>query len=426
MCAMNEMEAVGGRIMRDAQSGSLGVKTFFGFKELIFALFLTAGNFKADPRLEWLPVDFTLLMALATVVFVIKEFLKSGLRVPTSLPLLLGFFLLFLPSTLWTDWHSYAIVKTVRFFTLTLLATVAPLFLIRSRRDLRRFLAALALLGGVMAADALLFLLAGGEQLHRSLAARLMIFSSSTITLGRAAGISFLWMALLRPRGWAMSLLAFSSIGVLAIVILGAGSRGPLLATAAALFVTVVLFQWRKPSSIVRFAAVVIVGALGVMWAYPMLPGGSLLRAERFFSGEFGSSELLRVQAYRVSWETIRENPLGIGLGGFAKRSDLWLGEARQFPHNILLETLLEGGWLAGIYFAFLLVRACQNVKCFTRKLTGVTEFRTLFAVLLFLLMNDMVSGELNDSKMLLAFVGLALGLREDTNDEGQEYSKHL
>lgn len=392
----------------EPQTTSRSSRNLLGLKEFSLALFLTAGYFKADPRLAWLPLDLTLLVAMITAGFVIWAFLKHGLRFPSLLLPLLLLFALFLPSIAWTEWHGYALEKTTRFFTLTLLATIAPIFLIKSQEDLYRFFNALALLGVVMAVDALILLLIGQGQLLR-----LTAFSSNTIALGRAVGLALVWLGVLALEGRLTHIITLSGIGLLGLVLLSAGSRGPLIATAAALLLAFVLFQWRNIHRIARLLALAMVVTVLAYWSISLVPETSLQRVGSFLGGDFGASEQLRFQAYALSWETIQEHPFGIGLGGFAREINLWGDVLRQYPHNIFLETLLEGGWLAGFYLITLL--ASSLLKAYSlgrRRHQGRPALRGLFAILIFLLVNAAVSGDLNDNKGLFALMGLTLAFK--------------
>jgi O-antigen ligase len=306
-----------------------------------------------------------------------------------------------------TEWHDYSAEKTIRFFTLTLLATMAPVFLIKSQEDLRRFCNALALVGIITAIDALASLILQGEQLLR-----LTAFSANTIALGRAVGLALVWFSVLALEGRFSILTTLIGIGSLGFVLLSAGSRGPLIATAVGILLVVMLLRWRNVRRITRLAMIIIIAVLSVYANFQLIPETSLQRTGSFLRGDFGASEQLRFQAYALSWEAIRETPFGIGLGGFATRINLWSDVSRQYPHNILLETLLEGGWLAGIYLVILLELSLVKAYSLGRQHRESPELIMLFAFLLFLLVNAAVSGDLNDNKGLFAFIGLAIGFR--------------
>jgi O-antigen ligase len=97
------------------------------------------------------------------------------------------------------------------------------------------------------------------------------------------------------------------------------------------------------------------------------------------------------------------------------------VGSPRQFPHNIVLETWLEGGWLAGITLVALLCVALLRLGLLSRLRTLRPESGVLAAMFVFLLLNDLVSGELNDSKVLFAVMAIALSF-PGTLNTGEPY----
>jgi hypothetical protein len=75
---------------------------------------------------------------------------------------------------------------------------------------------------------------------------------------------------------------------------------------------------------------------------------------------------------------------------------------ARQYPHNLLLETSLESGWLCGTATAAVLAAALASAA------RGGGD-AVLFAGLVFCAVNALVSGDVNDNRALMAFLGAAL-----------------
>lgn len=373
-----------------------------GVKELFLALFLSAGFFKA--QLAWLPVDLTFFAALATFGCVMADIVKNKFTIPGNISLILAFFALFLPSMFWTEWNSYAVEKTIRFFTLTMLAAVAPLFLIKTRADLHRFLNALAILGSIMAIDALLALFT-----HSVENQQVSVFGSSTIALGRAVGIIFIWVAIQIIEGSFNFPVGLGVLGALSIVLLGSGSRGPLLAVVASLLLTLSKRIFNR-GRILKILILFFIVTLAIYLSFTWVPQMSLQRVLNFMTGELGSSELNRIYAYRLSWVIIKNSPWGIGLGGFAGKMPLLTGQVLQYPHNIILEIFMEGGFLPGLYFVFLIIKTLWKSLTLVRNQSS-PEWITLLAILIFFLINTMVSGDLNDNKMFFAFMSLTMGL---------------
>jgi O-antigen ligase len=198
---------------------------------------------------------------------------------------------------------------------------------------------------------------------------------------------------------------------VLGLVIVASGSRGPLLATIIAAFILYALSSEHRVQrllTVIAFGALAF-GALSVTSA--LLPSGSLARIEALMQGQVGASESRRWEALVAAANVIPTRPLGLGFGGFATKVNLWPGEERQFPHNIVAEVFVETGWLAGVYFVGLLWFAFYRIIGLRRiNLSRSPGPDGLLAFLTFLLINELVSGEMNDSKVLFAFLAITLG----------------
>lgn len=374
-------------------------------KEYILALYLTAGYLKADPRLAWLPIDLTLLLAVTVLGATLVQFIKGGLKIPRSIVFVLILFLIVLiPSSIQGDLRDqYAREKVMRMYTVTLLAALAPMFLIRCLESLGRFLNALGIIGILMAFDALVRLWTGED------ISRLEAFGSNTIALGRAVGFSLMWVALHFLFGRASFPRAFGPlllIPILIVALIGSGSRGPLVAVMFSLSLALFLFPSLLGRKVLVLGFAAIIGISGM---FSFIPLTSLERIVTFLRGEVDTSGGLRLDAYALSIDYIWRNPIGLGLGGFAQISNLWARDVKLvYPHNIIVEVFLEGGWLAGIYTIVLLGFAVYKSyvlakKHFTKESIG------LFLGIAFYLINAMVSGDLNDNRLLFAVVGVGL-----------------
>lgn len=386
-------------------------RPFVGCKELVLTSFLMAGYFKGQSWMAWLPVDLTALTAIVTLAVVFWYLVRQRFTVPNTLWLVLPLFALVLPSLLWTVWTPYAAEKASRFFTLTLLAAVAPLVLIQTREHLRKFLNALTIAGLFIAAEAFYLFFAQPQVFDR------LGFAPpvNPIAIGRAAGVSALWCIVLILSGRCNRLLAPAIVGLLAATMLGVGARGPLLAGVAAFAILLVLFYGNRLSTVLGTMALVAVVAVAVTLGSSVAPRNALLRVESLAGGHVGSSELSRVEYLRLSLDAIPSNPLGVGLGGFQSRvlpQSTRLGtSARDFPHNIVVEVLLEAGWPAGAYLLFLLGYAFHGCYRLARQSGKAAELVALFGLLAFMFVNDLVSGELNDDRILFALIAVTIAM---------------
>jgi O-antigen ligase len=391
---------------------------------LALAAFLFAGDLKADPRLAWVPVDLTLLTG-AILSLVLAARAARGFRVASRAALLLLglWWLTFLPGVWGSVDSPYGVQKVATLFSFTLLSALAPLWLLGGEGDLRGMVNALA---GFCLAITLAGLFGAGHG-----EARLQAFGSGTIALGRATGLLFLHAVLALAEGpsapipvgkavgsavsWVRSGARLAKAGPFAVMTLAGiaavftGSRGPIV---AALLVLLLVFGLGRQRLGRRGLELILAGGLLVALVAASLsfaPAGSLRRLDTFVHGQYGGSERYRVQALDQAWEQIRQAPAGLGWGRFATRVDPEKGLGRQYPHNLLAEVALEGGWACAAATVLVLVTAV--LIAWSRTASGVG--RIAFSGLLFYLVNAMVSGDVNDNRPLFMFISSALALGE-------------
>lgn len=360
---------------------------------LLLLLFLLAGYFKADPRLAWLPFDLTLAAGAGAAAMATISFFRFGPPPVMPTALLFGLFAVYAIPLAWTDFTPEAEDKVARLFTLTLAAPVFALLLVRSPDDTRRFMNCIVLAGLIMAVDAVLAFPDASLQ-------PVIAFSSNTIALGRATGSALIWVFIAALVGRLKVLLALPLIGLCAVALASSGSRGPALTTMGIVVVVVLIAGkgWRR----IAMGTIVALALGAAAW---LAPDVAVERIGAFLGGSLGHSESLRLEAYQESVRVVAENPLGVGWASFGSYVGIFYEAARQYPHNLLLEVAVEAGWLAGAatvaVLSWALLRAFRN--------RGNAEGLGVFALLAFLTANAMVSGDVNDNRVLLAFVAIAL-----------------
>jgi len=114
-----------------------------------------------------------------------------------------------------------------------------------------------------------------------------------------------------------------------------------------------------------------------------------------------GDSALERVSMYTKALELMANVPQalwGIGIGGFTVAYTGIDAPSGEYPHNIFLEAGVELGvvgltaLVALVYWAFA---------------AELDLAMTLLAAMVFVVGNSLVSGDLNDNRLLFAFVGV-------------------
>ncbi len=383
-----------------------------------FVLFLFAGNYKADPFLAHIQqkIDLTLLFFLLSFLSFLYYWFKKRLHM--TVPYIFGpisflFFLLatiLLSGTLLNGSTGYGFQKAVRFIILTGWAFIGPPLLIRDSEAFRHFAWALTIIAFIMALDALTRYFVMKQVFF------LTAFGSTYIALGRDAGLGLLTsMLFLLPIVrkpiiyfflWIMMAFQFWAM-------LRAGARGPVFALIFSLLIFFVIsvhgnflhfkidsFAWRL-SVLVLLVSIIL---LLVAWKFfPTL----MNRTELLWSGG-GLSVMRRVDFYRMALAQWMKSPLwGIGTGQF---SVAVIGiEGRLYPHDIILELASENGIIGVLAFLSMIGLAfregwqCLHIKNVFHRIVG----KYLLVVTTFALFNAMVSGDINDNRILFTFIGM-------------------
>ncbi len=213
-----------------------------------------------------------------------------------------------------------------------------------------------------------------------------------------------------------------SSAALFALVAIG--GRGPF--TLALLAIPLLALGLLLPSPItlqrlkrlmVFVSALIVVAVVGYV-GFVRLSGPSAVweqlhtldRYQSQLSGDETHSLDLRFNGQKDAFRQWQEKPiLGWGIGEFrVQHNDL------AYPHNLLLEILMEIG-LAGA-FLFMCMCAVAVIECIRVAQDGMSSWVDSGIALLFLA--DLVShltveGYLADDRIFFAYVGLALGLRK-------------
>jgi O-antigen ligase len=386
------------------------------FPEVTLALYVHAGDFKADPRFQPISslIDPTVALALILIIGVAYRLVvRKGTIIWTkeaSLAIILS--AVVLVSSVYTPAPGYGQEKAVRFMTLTLLAFVVPLIVVQGSQELNRFLLGTLGIGLILAVEGIL---EGGE--------RFTAFGSNTLALGYGAGPAILialFSFLPGLRTGALKVTTIVIIGVLSAAMIGSGSRGPLpaliVSVAATFLLSLALGYKRK---FMLLSVVAMTGIVVFVFSSPLIPPASLSRFDLLLNG--GEIQLQRSSAgtrlfyWRQSLALFSKHPLvGGGAGAFARF--ISGQDIREYPHNIVLELASETGLVGLTIFACLLLFVVQNLLSALHVSTltqGVNRslLVTLFAILAFELMGAMLSGDLNDGRGLWTLFGVIVAV---------------
>ncbi len=398
--------------------------------EAFLALFLTAGTWKSAPVLSWLQsrIDLTFLCAalacLSALPYLVRgPWIRKRLL---SLALFIGPMAVLaavLALRVYPQLSPYGLEKASRFAFLTCPAFVVGLVAARNDASVRRLAACLVTVSMVVVLAAIV----APPSLEESTAVTGYLGLSRLAGLGALAAFGMLAPTL---GGASWRAVLFLTCWPLGWWLLIAGARGPLFASLAAslAYVGGSLRKVAPP----RFAPplsrhglwlfALVAGAVVIAPAFdrqvpiptPWRSQNSLTTADRMevLYREGGASYAARLRLFRGAVDAFLDHPLvGTGTGTF-REGDEPQG-TRAYPHNLLLEVAAEAGVLGLAPLAFLL---SVVTVLLLRNLTRLTEpariiLLAVLALFVYTLANAMVSGDINDNRVLFAVCGLVAGL---------------
>jgi hypothetical protein len=183
---------------------------------------------------------------------------------------------------------------------------------------------------------------------------RLNVAGTTTIGTARVLGagvVVALSFALVSTRlRWLWATVGAVGAGLTIAV----GSRGPAISVMVSLSLVIVLAKVLKG----RRTKAIIQGSLLVGTLAYLSFASSARASDRvvlFIAGE--QSDLGRQFLFKEALRQLVTSPFGVGWGGFRVQSSLGAISAGEavYPHNMILEVWLEGGWIAGIVFVLLI-----------------------------------------------------------------------
>jgi O-antigen ligase len=142
----------------------------------------------------------------------------------------------------------------------------------------------------------------------------------------------------------------------------------------------------------------------GLVYAYRYAPVYAQARIANVLSGRLDSSSSTRLVLYRAALRSIGAHPLGLGWGGFGTITPY---PELPYPHDLVLEVLVEGGILIGAAFlAWMVVQLVRTWKD-AHGFVGSTVL-ALVALNLFIALG---SGDLHDNATLFFALGISAAL---------------
>lgn len=407
------------------------------YPEITFGLFISAGAYKADPRLSFLPefLDLTVIFGSFSLIGVILKIMLKKTRfivppkkllIPYLIIALLGIISLF-----YTPAPIYGTDKLLRFLTITSLSLFLPSFLFQKEFYIKKFFWVLIILSILMIIDIMSGGLNPGEIGFHT------VFGSNYLAVGRNVGtalIIILFYFLLIVQNKIMKLVCLCLIPFMMFGILISGGRGPLVSLGGSIliviiYITVTFFKKFVIDS--TFISKNNFKILGVIVSLIIITAGLFVTYSDYFLTVYrrlallqeggGDSALERASRFKsalAAMLTFPEILTGLGIGGF---SAFYLGiDAKRgaYPHNIFLELGSELGILGLIAIILFIYWGFSNVLSSLKVAVAIQSNKiflsiTLLALLVFMVINSSVSGDINDNRFLFTWIGLIFTQRK-------------
>ncbi len=416
-----------GRLAEDHQSP----RFLLSFGDLIsieasFILFLFAGRYKNLPELRGFPVDFTLLFFAATLGLMGWAIVSGKMKpIPLSLGVvsMISFCAVAAVSLFWSSIYHLNVDKVVRFLLLTSPSFFAAHILAQDKNRQERLLRLLVWLSCAI----LLYYAYYRWILGVDVAANVEgeDYANNYLEYNSHAGILFIVFLCLavfgspKQRG-----IAIIGSGAALFALVAIGGRGPFTSALLAIPLLALGLLLHPRGALQRLTRLmVLVSVLMVIAVFgyvgfvrvsgPSAVWEQLHTLDRYqaqLSGDETHSLDLRLNGQEDAFRQWQEKPiLGWGIGEFrVQHNDL------AYPHNLLLEILMEIGLVGA--FLFVSVCAVAVIACVRAAQYGMSSWVDSGIALLFLAdlgSHLTVEGYLADDRIFFAYVGLAIGLRQ-------------
>ena len=370
------------------------------YAEVTLAIFFLIGLIKGDERLASMPVDLTVAVGGMVLLSVCARLItrKRELALPREYLFYLPLLAMMVISLTYTPDLAGGVDKTLRFLCLTSIGIISPFVLFDSVRKLKNFLLAMAFGGLAIAINSLAML--GGSD-------RLVSPSGLNTELGAASAIAMIVIWNLWFPNWPFfkRALFYPVLGVLGVALIGSGGR--FANVSAVLCLILGTFLCRK-----LFTDAAVIGGVGLL----LLPFIWIPQASFDYLSSLARPHQAmgtRNDLMALGVKMFSEHPFfGVGIQGFRFLSPNPI--TYNYPHNLILELGSELGVLAAVSFLALAVCAFREIWKQLRdpEQQGNSPVITVFLLLIFVFLDAMVSGDINDLRFMWFVFGLPYVLR--------------
>ncbi|WP_114578962.1 O-antigen ligase family protein [Saliphagus sp. LR7] len=382
----------------------------------LYVAFVFAGVYKSAWYLAWIPVDLTLVFGTLMVAAGGWLVLRERIRLTRAGLALTACFVAFsayaVVSGLWTPSSEYYLSKAFRLVAVTGLAFGAgALGVASSTRRLRYTGIATTGLAVLTGIESLI------EYAQPSGRATLSPFGTNYLITSRLLGLGVLLLVgylVLSRSDRRVTVAAAVALPGMVFALFATGARGPMVATIVAigLLLVVGISTGTLPNGVAAIGA--YTGGALALGVLTVTVGRQLATVRRLLVLADGPGWSLNRRF--VLWNQTIDGldigmlPVGHGLGSWPVLTGY--GDHQYYPHNLVLEVVFELG-LVGLGLLACLFGTALFIALSEWQTTGRSVHLVLLVVFVYLGINAMVTGDVNENRYLFALAGL-LAYRAD------------
>lgn len=389
------------------------IKDLFVWVFMFSACALLAIGRLYDERLEVFGVNIGVifsvvyLLSVIFLLFSIRSIIFSKSKILFYLFYLL---ILVMGPILWVvfDITEYGFEKAINFWLIVIPISIVVIEKYKRKDVIRTFYILLAV------ACFLALVSSIGLSISSRTDGRMAALGGGPIVFARWMGFAIFTLLLLPVK--INSFLKYSLIVVFFVLALASGSRGPVLA----FFLTsIVYIAFNFNRIFIRVSLIIIVLVSFFMFSGLDSKISEIGNTKRVFmniskKGGNKQSTSTRKNLAIGSFILLQHYPLGVGAGNWQVISNE-LNPTHlmplEYPHNLLLEVACEYGvhTLVVLLLLFLYVFHLGYTKMMIYKQNDTSLYPLLFYLLLYLFLNSLVSGMLNDSRLLFVVISFII-----------------
>lgn len=391
----------------------MGSKSIFSWLFILCACALLAIGRVYEERLIIGNINLALLISVVYLILVgfLLFSIKKIVISKTKLLFYLFYLVIFLtPPTLWSVFGAtqFGLENFLNFWIIVVPISV----IIVERYNRRDVLNTFYILLGVCCFLALLSAI--GLSVSERIDGRTAALGGGPIVFARWMGFGILTLFLLPVRfnlWYKVSLIIF-----FLVLALASGSRGPIFALVITGFVYLFFNFNRMIIQVITLLTVLSMVFFLFSLDDRISEVGNSDRVFMNFSKRGGSTQSTNTRKHLLigSFILLQQYPLGVGAGNWQSMANKVRPNhlmPLEYPHNLLLEIACEYGIHSFVLLLLLLIYVfyLSFNKMKKNRKDKTSLYPLLFYLLLFLFLNSMVSGMLNDSRLLFIVISFIL-----------------